>query len=783
MKFFTYLLCCIGLATTAMAQTDAPFILFTDDASPVVTSDVVISEIMYNPPETGTDSLEYIELYNRSNQSVNLLGYTFSAGITYTFTTAYNLAPGAYVVVAADSAAVERNFGIPAFRFVSGGLSNSGERIEIRDANGTIVDSLRYDEIAPWPTAANGGGSSLVLCDVDADNALASNWAAANTPSGFTINGVPVFANPGAASQCATGPSVGFLTTGFEADETQGTVSISVSFSGGGLENYSVQVSLDAGSSATLGADYTYSPTTLTLPAGIIADTQIVTVTLINDNQPETLEHAIFRLTMPDDGLTVDGPRSSYDLSIVDDDTDIANIVITEIFYNAPGADDPYEYIELYNNDDQPVSLLGYYFTQGIEDTIPNIVLMPGDFLIVAKDSASFQTTFGQPATQWATGGSLNNTGEDIELRDPAGNVVDLVDYRNAAPWPTGANGNGNSLVLCDVDADNNNAANWADATQSSGAVVNGVAVFGSPGAANNCQPAPPVTYPSYTIGQITGFNATSGVADSVGIRAQIEATVYGLNLRPSGLQFTLIDASNNGVAVFSNSANFGYTVAEGDRVVARGVLAQFNGLTQLNLDTVYRVSANNPLVNPTVITGLSEATESQLVKVLNVTLVDPAQWTNTGSGFNVDVQDLNGNIIAVRIDADVDIFGSPAPQGRFNVTGIGGQFDATNPYLEGYQLLPRYQDDIELITSTQEASWAADTRVYPNPATDQLLYVDMPLTCTRALVVDVLGRPCLSQTPASAQFSLPVAQLPAGVYTLVLQAEGGLAYRKFVKP
>jgi len=756
--------------TTAMGQN-----------SPSVLSNIVISEIMYNPPETGTDTLEFIELYNRGDQTIDLQGYTFTAGIVYTFPNSYPLAPGAYVMVASDSAAFQRNFNKPAFRFVSGGLSNSGERLELQDGQGNIIDSLRYDEIAPWPTAANAGGSSLVLCDVDSDNALAANWAAANTSSGFSVNGVAVFANPGAASQCATGPVVGFVATSFEVNEAQGAIAVQVAFSGGGLETYTVNVEATALGNATPGVDFDIEPSQLTFPVGVIVDTQVVQIFIINDALPEVLETAVVQLNNPSSGLTVDGPRANFEMDIVDDDTQIPNIVITEIFYNAPGADEPYEYMELYNADDAPVSLNGFYFTQGIEDTIPNITLMAGAYLIVAKDSASFINTFG-PAltTQWASGGSLNNSGEDIELRDPAGNVVDYVDYRPTAPWPTGANGGGTSLVLCDPAADNNDAANWADATQPSGAVVNGTAVFASPGEANDCSPAPPVTYPAYTIGQLTGVNS-QGVADSAGVRAQLDAIVYGVNMRPAGLQFTLIDSNNDGIAIFSNSLSFGYTVQEGDRVIARGVVAQFNGLTQLNLDTVYRVSAGNNLFDPTVISALDEAAESQLVKLLNVTLVDPAQWTNTGTGFNVDVADLNGNTYAVRIDSDVDLFGTPAPQGRFNVTGLGGQFDATQPYTEGYQLLPRYQDDIELITSVQEPAWAAGINIFPNPA-GQYAMVQLPVNCTQVQLINAMGQVCLQGAPQQANFRLALDNLPAGVYTVALRSGAEWAYRRLVK-
>ena len=41
---------------------------------------LVITEIMYNPPESGTDSLEFIEILNNGSTSVALKNYTFTDG-------------------------------------------------------------------------------------------------------------------------------------------------------------------------------------------------------------------------------------------------------------------------------------------------------------------------------------------------------------------------------------------------------------------------------------------------------------------------------------------------------------------------------------------------------------------------------------------------------------------------------------------------------------------------------------------------------------------------------
>src|SRR5210317_452212 len=48
-------------------------------------SQVVITEIMYNPPESGNDSTEYIEIFNAGSEDISLLNYSFSAGIEMQF--------------------------------------------------------------------------------------------------------------------------------------------------------------------------------------------------------------------------------------------------------------------------------------------------------------------------------------------------------------------------------------------------------------------------------------------------------------------------------------------------------------------------------------------------------------------------------------------------------------------------------------------------------------------------------------------------------------------------
>ncbi len=168
---------------------------------------VVINEIMYNPPESGTDSLEYIELYNNGNQAVNLLDWYFSAGIEYVFPD-MDLTAGEYLVVAVNSDAMMNSFGITTYEWTDGGLSNSGELIELRNAGGDIIDFVSFDDGGLWPEAADGFGPSVSLSDVDADNSQAENWAAETVYAFDNGEGASVYASPGASNFSTPGQGI-----------------------------------------------------------------------------------------------------------------------------------------------------------------------------------------------------------------------------------------------------------------------------------------------------------------------------------------------------------------------------------------------------------------------------------------------------------------------------------------------------------------------------------------------------------------------------------------------
>ena len=176
-------------------------------SSVTTAQDIVISEIMYNPPESGSDSLEFIEIYNNDVVAVDITGWTFTDGIAHTFSSR-TMIPGEYLVLARNSSAIQNVYGFTgSIQWNGGVLANGGEDIVLTTAGGAqIIDVVDYDDNTAWSgSEADGDGASLVLCDPSSDNTDPVNWYPSTTSSSALINGIIALGSPGTVDDfCGT---------------------------------------------------------------------------------------------------------------------------------------------------------------------------------------------------------------------------------------------------------------------------------------------------------------------------------------------------------------------------------------------------------------------------------------------------------------------------------------------------------------------------------------------------------------------------------------------------
>jgi hypothetical protein len=155
--------------------------------SPLLVRDIVINEIMYHPI-SNDDADQYIELYNRGTNPVNIGYWRFIDGIDFTFPPRTVVAPGAYIVVAKNAAHLMMNYPqlnpTNTFGDFGGQLSHAGERLALARPGDpalpyqdfVLVDEVTYCGGGRWGKWSDGGGSSLELIDAHSDNRLPSNW-------------------------------------------------------------------------------------------------------------------------------------------------------------------------------------------------------------------------------------------------------------------------------------------------------------------------------------------------------------------------------------------------------------------------------------------------------------------------------------------------------------------------------------------------------------------------------------------------------------------------------
>ncbi len=154
----------------------------TRDAAnaPPRNSDIVINEIMFDPPSDQLDG-EFIELHNRGLAAVDVSGWRFADGPNFTLPAGTTIAAGGYLVCAANAARLRAVYGnIPAVGDFQGRLRNPGELIRLVDPFGNLVDEVDYRFGGDWPELTQGNGSSMELVNPAMDNSLPSAWRDSN---------------------------------------------------------------------------------------------------------------------------------------------------------------------------------------------------------------------------------------------------------------------------------------------------------------------------------------------------------------------------------------------------------------------------------------------------------------------------------------------------------------------------------------------------------------------------------------------------------------------------
>ena len=143
---------------------------------------IVINEINYNSSES-FDPDDWIEIYNNSDSTISISQWLVKdRKDEHIFTIPQNtfLLPGQYLIFCKDSQKFTACFPntTPLLGELGFGLSGGSDIVRLYDSNGNLADIVEYDDDSPWPSSADGNGSTIELKNPNLDNEQPENWAA-----------------------------------------------------------------------------------------------------------------------------------------------------------------------------------------------------------------------------------------------------------------------------------------------------------------------------------------------------------------------------------------------------------------------------------------------------------------------------------------------------------------------------------------------------------------------------------------------------------------------------
>ncbi|WP_288786718.1 lamin tail domain-containing protein [uncultured Fibrobacter sp.] len=468
------------------------------------------TELMYNPAPGYPEFVE-LKLTGKSLSSMSAVNLRLDGAVQYSFPDE-PLDVDEIIVVTEDASLFREkypSFTGRLFQWDAGyKLSNSGDVLEIKlDGKGDF--DARFDNNPPWPSLADGNGSSLVF--IGDNPAYAESWAASKTPNG----------NPGSIEDpyyAASSVRINEIMP-YHGGESKSWIEF---YNAGPAE-------ADIGGWKLIRADVKDSVRYIPAGTKIAAEGYVVLDSL--ESESGNLEAVSFvargeavylrevqagKVTGVESGLEYAAvlPGHSAGVISLSDETSqqgmlqkptkgaanseisLGPLFISEVFYNPLDGD--VEFLEIVNNSDSSVTLRTMLNTLFVGWKISGVgfefgesnVLLPQEVAVLiptnytaADGFSSVPVTVEEFRAKWKLpeslqifqyAGKLSNRGEKISVENPleiAKNlkdssvvyyqVSDAILYSDRGLWPEDADGYGYSLHRRDYAVSGYEPSNW----------------------------------------------------------------------------------------------------------------------------------------------------------------------------------------------------------------------------------------------------------------------------------------------------------------------------------
>lgn len=441
-----------------------PFMFF--QSVPISFKDVILTEIFADPtPQVGLPDAEFIEVYNRSTNPIDLVGWRFTDGSSTATLPAHILLPEHYLLVTASAnASLYTLFGnvLGVANFPT--INNAGEALRLYAPNNQLIDSVNFNLAWYADEDKEAGGWTLELIDVNNICGEENNWTASEALQGGTpgtVNSV------NANKPDLTGPKL-----------------LSVAISSVTELLLTFDEKLETSISESL---FSFEPTLSILAIEFTSPSlSQLRITLSDNLQPQQLYSVSISGLRDCAGNLIQETHNQKQFALPEL-AETGDVLLNEILFNPrPGGVD---FVEIVNVSEKYINLKNWSLANFENEEISNsriittddVLLAPGLLMVITSDGSILKDHYPlavESSFLIAATPSLNDDAGSVAVVSESGLTIDYLTYDDDFHTPLLKDTEGVSIERISTVESTQEKSNWKSAASTSG--------FATPGYINS---------------------------------------------------------------------------------------------------------------------------------------------------------------------------------------------------------------------------------------------------------------------------------------------------------
>jgi hypothetical protein len=425
---------------------------------------VIITEIMADPtPAVGLAEVEYIEIYNLSNQPVSLKNWKLTMGSRSVALPDSTLSPDSYTILCHGNHAVPMSKYGSVIGLNTFSLTNDGMLLALFDADNKLVYSTTYQN-KQWESGKKNGGYALEMVDVSYPCGERENWRTTVSKAGGT---------PGGRNSIKEN-LINTFPPKLDRVDVIGTKELSLIF----------DKKLDSMQAVTAAV--------IELPGRQIIrkelklpDFKILTL-MLNEPLLQGQEYTLLVRNLADCSGNI--LRDSEKKVVLPVDADSGDVVINEILFNP--LEGGVDFVEIYNMSSKHISLKNWSLGTGRPNNVPafipitdqHVILPAHGYLVLTSDASTIEFQYPYEKSrhflEMPVFPAYTNVAGEVFLRGGHQQSFDRFVYSEDMHHILLADYKGISIEKIDFRKPSTDWSNWHSAASTSG--------YATPGYANS---------------------------------------------------------------------------------------------------------------------------------------------------------------------------------------------------------------------------------------------------------------------------------------------------------